>query len=341
MIYVFRENPSQGARLLAEALNGRKVRALTRIADLRITDRIIAWGESLGATQFRGTLVLNGNAPIRNKFTDAELLREAGVRTIEVSEDRPRPAAQAVPTDPAIALLRRAVELADDFVDAGEELLGATTIVIPRTQVYRDGVQELVQAITNFNAAVRQAAPVAPPAQPVGDWLPRLSNHVGGADLLRPPADPDYYVKKEEFVNEYRIHSFLGRSLRGGKKVVRDDFDVPGGIIQGRPKAHPWVRSWDGGWRIKYDGETVKQKHRDIAHAAVRALGLDFGAVDIGEKADGTLVVLEVNRAPGIEGGTVEKYRDAINRWISGEWTAANAPAANRENRTRTTAARR
>ena len=76
---------------------------------------------------------------------------------------------------------------------------------------------------------------------------------------------------------------------------------------------------------ISYDGEVVKQRHRDIAHQAIQALGLQFGAVDIGERADGSLLVLEVNRAAGVEGGTVEAYARAVRRWITGEWPEVTA----------------
>lgn len=137
-------------------------------------------------------------------------------------------------------------------------------------------------------------------------WLARTAYHTGGLDLLKPTRRPDYWVKREELVKEFRVHSFLARSIRAGVKVVRNGVEDP----------HPWIRSWDGGWRISYDGTSVKQKHRDIAHQACKALKLDFGAVDIGEHADGSVIVLEVNRAPGLEGKTIPAYAKAIQGWI-------------------------
>jgi glutathione synthase/RimK-type ligase-like ATP-grasp enzyme len=56
---------------------------------------------------------------------------------------------------------------------------------------------------------------------------------------------------------------------------------------------------------------------REIAAAAVTALGLDFGAVDLAQRPDGTLFVLEVNRAPGVEAGTAVAYAQAIQRWLN------------------------
>ncbi len=139
-------------------------------------------------------------------------------------------------------------------------------------------------------------------------WIPRNLFHSGGTDLLRPGTERiGYWVKKEELGLEVRIHSFLGKSIRAGVKVPRE------GV-----QPHPWIRTWEGGWRLSYDGRTARERHRSLAHQALTALGLDFGAVDIGEKADGTCVVLEVNRAPGLEGRTIDAYATAISGWIEG-----------------------
>ncbi len=152
--------------------------------------------------------------------------------------------------------------------------------------------------------------------------VPRSIYHTGGTDLLGLGGRrTDYWVTKENFESEYRVHSFNQRSIRAGIKVVRDGFTQ---VQEGQWKpnanlAHPWVRSFDGGWRIKYDGFSSGAVNglRNVAHQAVKALGLTFGAVDIGRRAsDGTLVVLEVNTAPGVEGGTLEAYKKAITKWV-------------------------
>lgn len=308
-IYVYRRASSTGARSLANALGATRIKRLELLnRRLRQGDTVVCWGESF--TGPAGVRVLNGTA-IQNKLTDAIRLREAGVLTIEVSRTRPQavvvpPPPQPAPVDPAIAAWVRASELATELVDLG----------IPRdyrARPVRDGVSELLRELNALNAIIINPAPAAPPAppvviQPVGEWLPRSASHVGGNDLLNPrPNTADFWVKKENFTREFRVHTFNGKTIRAAVKVPRPDVANP----------HPWIRSWDGGWKMSYDGETVRQRHRDAAHNAVRALNLTFGAVDIGERADGTVVVLEVNRAPGLEGGTITKYADAVRGWIA------------------------
>ena len=138
------------------------------------------------------------------------------------------------------------------------------------------------------------------------EYLGRSNHHIGGNDLLGNIRVPDFWVRKETLIDEFRVHVFDGKSLKAGKKVPR--------ILN----YHPWIRSYDAGWKIDYTDFKSNEAMRSIAKKAVKALGLTFGAVDVGQRADGTYIVLEVNRAPGIEGNTVLDYVKAINRWIAG-----------------------
>lgn len=158
-------------------------------------------------------------------------------------------------------------------------------------------------------------------------FLPRKKYHMGGNDLLNPPAVPDFWVRKYNFTNEYRIHSFDGKSIRAGKKVPRAGWTVAAseeewknGIEKGELVAHPWIKSYDAGWKIDYTNFSSTKEMKALAHIAVGALGMTFGAVDMGElnKDLGSVSyhVLEVNRAPGLEGNTIGAYVEAINKWI-------------------------
>jgi hypothetical protein len=241
MIYIYREAGSNGARDLADELqNGARLRRTTGRRRLTANDQIICWGQQFPNAPGR---TLNNVAP-RSKYTQAELLRRAGIRTIQTSRTRP-------------------------------------------LQVH-DQV-----------------------------WIPRTNDHQGGNDLRNPPRNPDFWVLRENIVREFRVHSFLGRSIRGVVKVPREGFRNPS----------EWIRSWDSGWRMIWQEGAIRQRHRDIAAQAVRALGLDFGAVDIGELSNGELIVLEVNSAPGIEGSTLEAYANAIEGWVAGSITPREIPS--------------
>lgn len=318
MIYVLRNVVSEGATQLATALHGRKLRKTEdgrlyykpantgrRYVDLVRNDVVVCWGTPLTNPQ-RGFRTLN-NTPIRSKYEDALALQRAGVRTIEVSRTAPRVVPQAAPVDPAVAAFNRLRELADAFGDIRE---------VARNNVFVRGVNEIYVASAALQNALNTPRPVAPPPQPAGEWIGRANDHVGGTDLLRGTGN-DYFVRKLDIIKEFRIHSFLGYSIRAGVKVPREGFQNP----------HPWIRSYDGGWKIQYDNFKSKEAMRTLAANACRALGLDFGAVDIGMLRDKTYVVLEVNRAPGLEGGTVNAYTTAINRWIAGEMTMARRAA--------------
>lgn len=314
MIYVFRRAGSQSARDLSECLPyGRRSqnpeRLMGRFNSAR--DFLVSWGDYLPGVEPPRSL---NNQPLTSKLSDAIKLAEAGVKTIEVSRIRPinQPEHGPAPVDPAEELWVATQQQAEAMAELGVQLP-----VNARGQVSRAGLDQFIRHLGMLAQALSVGAPVAP-VLPLMEWLGRKNNHVGGDDLLRPQGAPDFYVKKETITTEYRVHSFLGRSLRAGKKTAAPD--------EGQA-VHPWVRSLEGGWKIIYDGVSVKQRHRDLAHAAVRALGLDFGAVDIAERPDGSLFVLEVNRAPGLDGGTIECYAKAITRFTTGEWTRTNQPA--------------
>jgi len=56
-----------------------------------------------------------------------------------------------------------------------------------------------------------------------------------------------------------------------------------------------------------------------VAQASVdciNALGLDFGAVDIGIDAQGNVAVFEVNSAPALEGMTLKNYVDMLTELL-------------------------
>lgn len=309
MLYLYRSKPSESARDLADALqvNARRISDLSKAHfgnGVRAGDFVVCWGDSFAGGN--GIRVLNGGA-IKSKYDDAIKLKESRVATIEVSKERPvaRAAVAAVAgIDPLVALKEDAEERFEAFISAPWR----------RGPVFIRGLEELNVFIQNVQRAAVTPVPVGTPAvagvNVQGEWIGRKNNHVGGGDILAPQGNMDYFSKKEALVEEYRLHIFKGKSIRAGVKVKREGFERT---------AHAWVRSFDAGWKIKYDEFKSKKAMRELAVRAVEALGLDFGAVDIGKKADGTYLVLEVNRAPGASDGTCETYARAIEKWVRGE----------------------
>lgn len=141
-------------------------------------------------------------------------------------------------------------------------------------------------------------------------WVVRhkLSGHSGqGIELLHAgddvPQAPLYvkYVKKKD---EWRVHVF-------GDDVV----DVQ------RKARNRDVADEDVNWAVRNHGNGfifARNEDRDVPEdvtaqsvAAVAALGLDFGAVDvIYNEREGKAYVLEVNTAPGLTGSTLDGYTE-------------------------------
>lgn len=141
------------------------------------------------------------------------------------------------------------------------------------------------------------------------EWIPRRNNHQQGFDftntrLRRGQLNADFYVKKEDIVEEWRAHVFL--STKGNMRILRTAKKV-----QNRPDAHSWVRSHRLGWKLSYVGG-LSDVGKQIARDALRALHLDFGAVDIGFRKEGDPFILEVNTCPGLEGKTINLYVNSI-----------------------------
>lgn len=118
------------------------------------------------------------------------------------------------------------------------------------------------------------------------------------------PKDSKVYVKYFPKKYEFRVHVF-------GDKVI--DY------VQKRKRAgineaeyDKYIRSYNNGWVFCRENAIVKESVKTLAVDAVKALGLDFGAVDIVMLGNGKSKVLEINCAPALEGTTLERYTQAI-----------------------------
>lgn len=105
---------------------------------------------------------------------------------------------------------------------------------------------------------------------------------------------------------EYRIHVFRGLVISVSEKMWTDWADEN-------------IRSASHGWEFSEDIELHMTDAIDLissALSAVRALKLDFGAVDIAMSEDNIPVVFEVNTAPGLNDKRATIYVKAINKWL-------------------------
>lgn len=112
------------------------------------------------------------------------------------------------------------------------------------------------------------------------------------------------YIKKTD---EYRVHVFFGEIIDIQQKRKRLEID--------NEEVNYQIRNASNGWVYCRGGVSAPPNVGVAATSAITALGLDFGAVDIGYTIKKDLAtVYEVNTAPGLEGSTLDKYYDAISR---------------------------
>lgn len=120
-------------------------------------------------------------------------------------------------------------------------------------------------------------------------------------------------VKKHD---EFRIHVLNGAMFHVAMKrrVAKERREALGIDVN----AH--IRNHANGWIFATDNVLgqLRTSTVDTATQAVRALGLDFGAVDIlqSQRVDAAHV-LEVNTAPGLAGRTLTVYGNVFNNLIN------------------------
>lgn len=102
----------------------------------------------------------------------------------------------------------------------------------------------------------------------------------------------DFYTKYIPDMRDYRVHVVFDEAI--GYQVLSDDNKL---VVIEETKAMP---------------DHVARYMRRAAVQAVRALNLDFGAVDFGVRPDWTFVIFEVNTAPSIGAVMQQRYADAF-----------------------------
>ena len=126
-----------------------------------------------------------------------------------------------------------------------------------------------------------------------------------GIVVVKTPADmvdTPLYTKFERKCKEYRVHVAFGQVIDFQQKKKRKGGD-----------SNAFIRNLDNGWIFAREGVILPDGMGDVSIAAIKALGLDFGAVDIlHNPKTGKCFVLEINTAPGLEGSTLDSYVKAF-----------------------------
>ncbi len=117
--------------------------------------------------------------------------------------------------------------------------------------------------------------------------------------------DAPLYTKRVKAKYEFRIHVFKNGVIDVQQKKRRNGVE-----------ANNYIRNLSNGYIYARADVQVPEIVSSTAIAGVKALGLDFGAVDIGYvERDNKAFIYEINTAPGIMGTTIEKYKAAIKSY--------------------------
>lgn len=136
----------------------------------------------------------------------------------------------------------------------------------------------------------------------------RSRSGFGGRDIVvykagqKPDRHHDFYTPWLDCPFEVRIHVVR-------QKVVR----VQGKYLDFPEKAgEGYIKNYAHGYRFRAPRQELHHRRRKDAIAAVQALGLDFGAVDMLVWGDADHYILEVNTAPACSPLTAKCYTGEI-----------------------------
>lgn len=138
-----------------------------------------------------------------------------------------------------------------------------------------------------------------------------LTGHSGSGIVIAKTTlefvDAPLYTLGTKHKYEYRVHVFKESVIDVQQKKRRLNWQGGDTGIRNHSNGYIYARA-----DIDYP-QTIEQ----AAVQAVKILGLDFGAVDIGyRERDNKVFVFEVNTAPGLMGTTLDKYAAAFKKHL-------------------------
>lgn len=118
------------------------------------------------------------------------------------------------------------------------------------------------------------------------------------------------YTKWFATVIEYRVHVWRNRVIKVSSKKRMGAEKRQENRIE---EVNTYIRNHRNGWVFTKESE-LSEHGCEVAIGALACVGLDYGAVDLLEDAEGNCVVCEINSAPGMDAeSTIAAYKEAIS----------------------------
>lgn len=170
-----------------------------------------------------------------------------------------------------------------------------------------------------------------------GFWLCLTKAHVENA--IKEGAQ--YFQNYIDIKDEYRLHIFDGKPIYAVKKVKRNNMEeafinqhaekiqnvankndkkldkdtmsyVLGRLAKENKNADMIVRSNNKGWKFSHI-KGVDKDMESLAIKALKAVNLDFGAVDCCMDANSKPWIIEINSGPGLQGSTLKTWVEVFS----------------------------
>lgn len=283
---------SKSAQILKQELNGLILKTENSKYRHRDDHIVINWGNSERPTHLVGVPIFNPPEAVAvtvNKLKTFEQLQDEEIPVVPFTSSK---------------------ETAEDWLLSGEKVFvrhkltghSGEGIEVIKSEEHLDTNQ--LQRISSELSAIGYDSL----SQVVNGEIESLDN-----ESIELPDAPLYTIGISN-AGEYRVHVFDGDVILYQKKSRRVDDD---GNVVTAEGAEADVRNLASNWIYRTGNLKPLERVENLAIDAIRALNLDFGAVDIIMDNDGEVYVLEVNSAPGLGNtDTKQAYVDAINSLV-------------------------
>lgn len=281
---------SASVKKLKEATGGTIIKLKNSKYRYKPRDVVINWGNSSRPPNLEGVVMINQPESVAiaaNKVLTFETLSKNNVPTVPFT------------TNVDIA---RDWQLDGHKIYVRHKLTGHSGDGIEVIDgIFRHDIDELERIASSLVKMGHDTA-----AGAVIERILELEERLSMEDL--PPA-PLYTMGVKNY-GEYRVH-VMGEDVILYQKKSRKVDDETGEVMYA-DGIDDDVRNLASGWIYRTGNLKRLERIETLAIAAIKALGLDFGAVDIIKDESGDVMVLEVNSAPGL--GNV----DSLTAYVKG-----------------------